>query len=202
MRRQIPKISIAKGNTKLGGVPNISLPPIKACGNCQGCKKTCYALRAWRMYKQTRAAWSRNHKIALTNPNEYFTQINNFITRTEPRFFRWHVSGDILDQHYLDEMKVIAELHPDTKFLCFTKMYSLNYSLLPTNLKIVFSAWPGVSLGNRSTWFLHMPIAWMYDADNIDARIPKTAKECPGNCETCNACWHLNPGESVVFHKH
>ena len=38
----ISSVKISNGNAKLGKIPNISLPPIKACGNCEECKKDCY----------------------------------------------------------------------------------------------------------------------------------------------------------------
>jgi len=195
------KVQIAEGNSKLGpSIPCISLPPIKACGNCSKCKSSCYALKAWRMYKQTRAAWRRNFTLVTKHRADYFAQVNNYVTRKEPKFFRWHVSGDILDQNYLEGMKIIAEAHPNTVFLCFTKMFFLNYLRTPSNLKIVFSAWPGLVMPTAARTC--MPIAYMHDAENIDSRIPADARQCPGNCESCGMCWSLKPGESVVFHKH
>ena len=63
-------MAISSGNSKLGNIPNISLTPIKACGNCSACSADCYALKAYRMYKGTKASWdafftaTKNAKVA------------------------------------------------------------------------------------------------------------------------------------------
>jgi len=40
------KVKISIGNTKMGKIPSVSLPPIKSCGNCKDCASKCYANRA------------------------------------------------------------------------------------------------------------------------------------------------------------
>lgn len=191
------KVHIAGGNAKLGRIPNISLPPIKSCGNCSGCKKECYALKAWKMYQNTRRAWNENFRLVREDPAAYFDQIDAWIAKHHPRLFRWHVSGDIPCQGYLEGMKMIAEHNPDTRFLAFTKMYDLDYSDLPENLSIVLSGWPGMELRNPH----HLHVAWMQDG--TEDRIPKNALECTGHCDHCGMCWALKEiDRDVFFYKH
>lgn len=188
-------MSVSKGNQKLGAVPNVSLPPVKACGNCKHCKHDCYALKSYRMYPSVRQSWDNNLSLARQKPTAYFGMVREFLAKRSPRFFRWHVSGDILHQTYLENMCKIAREFPETAFLAFTKMHMLDYSDLPDNLTIVFSAWPGMPVGEG------MPIAWMQDG--TETRVPDNALECPGNCESCGMCFNLKSiGRDVVFHKH
>lgn len=192
-------ISIAKGNTKMGRVPSISLPPIKACSRCAAkyCGKACYAMKAYRMYKQTKAAYDRNYEVARTDPNEYFRQVEAFLARVKPSFFRFHVSGDFLDQDYVNRAYVLARKFPEIKFLAFTKRFELSFAGRPENFTIVFSAWPGMHMRRRAG----IQVAWMQDG--TETRVPANALECPGNCETCAMCWNLSTiKRDVVFNKH
>ena len=193
------KCAISNGNSKLGAIPNISLIPGRDCGDVP-CKRECYALKAWKQYRETRAAWTHNSKLAHGNPDRYFAQLSDYLTRKSPAWFRWHVAGDILDQSYLDSMKSIAMQFPGTRFLAFTKRQDLYYSDLPSNLAIVFSMWPGWGSEEKAR-SSGLPIAWMQDS--TEGRVPANAIECPGSCENCAMCWNLKRiGRDVVFDKH
>ena len=187
---------ISDGNIKLGDIPNVSMAPVRACGNCAACARTCYALKAYRMYKNTRAAWDHNLNAARTSQKAYFSDISAYIYDKKPRFFRWHVAGDILNQSYLNNMYALARTYPRTKFLAFTKMFKLKYKKRPKNLTIVFSIYPSMNLP-RKKW----PRAWMQDGS--EKRIPYNAIECGGDCEFCGKCWDLAKlKRDVYFHKH
>lgn len=189
-------MSVSKGNTK---VPygNVSLPPIKSCGNCKGCRTKCYALKSYRMYPSVRKSWDENLTLARQKPSEYFNMVRDYLAKKPHRFFRWHVSGDILNQRYLGEMFRIALEFPNVRFLAFTKMYHLDYTDKPANITIVFSAWPGQPIENK--W--NFPVSWVQDG--TETRIPDNAMECPGNCGNCGACWELPKlGRDVFFHIH
>ena len=188
---------ISSGNAKLGKhFPNVSLPPIKACHNCKECKTDCYALKSYRMYKTVKNAWENNYLVATQDREKYFTDIAAYVAKKQPRFFRWHVAGDILDQSYLDSMLAIAEANPAVKFLCFTKMYDLDFSNIPENLSIIISAWPGKPFTNKFS----LPVAFMQDGN--EDRV-KDALECFGDCEHCGICFSLKTVQkNVVFYKH
>lgn len=189
-------MKISKGNSKLGKIPNISMTPIRSCGNCASCRKDCYALKAYRQYPATRKAWDHNYRQAVNDRATYFAGIKEYLTAKAPKFFRWHVSGDILDQNYLAHMERTAYLFPGTRFLVFTKMHGLNYSKAPDNLRIRFSMWPGMDcIGSGPGGAMR---AWMQDG--TETRIPKGAVKCPGNCENCKACF--NSKRDVYFNKH
>jgi ferredoxin len=194
--KKIGLVTIADGNSKLGVLPAISLIPGRDCGNCEVCIKSCYALKAWRQYPGTRAAWERNSTAARDHRQQYFTDIGAYLTKYRPAYFRWHVAGDILDQDYFERMMRLARQHPATRFLAFTKMYGLDFRGRPRNLTIVLSMWPGLRNPTKS-----LPRAWYQDG--TETRVPESAIHCPGNCETCGMCWDLpRIGRDVVFFRH
>ena len=65
-------MAISRGNSKLGKVPNISLPPVKSCGNCKQCAPDCYALKSYKQYKNVRASWDYNFDLYKSEPGRYF----------------------------------------------------------------------------------------------------------------------------------
>lgn len=145
--------------------------------------------------------------MASAHRPEYFAQIMSAIERRKPALFRWHVAGDIPDFDYLDQMVAAAICAPDTKFLCFTKKYDLLKlapkklgGMLPRNLSIVASAWPGVKMPVAVS--RRFPVAWMRDPKDPDPRIPKGTHECDGGCDRCGLCWNLPAGESICFNRH
>lgn len=193
------KVSISKGNTKLGKVANISLTPVKGCGKDIPCKKDCYALKSL-IYPNVQNAWGNNLLYAMTARDWYFNQVDRFLSTYKGKFFRWHVAGDILDQDYYCSMLDIASKYPSVKFLAFTKQYDIVNSIgadIPRNLTIIFSAWPGFAMDNP----FEFPVAFMQDG--AETRLDGTELLCPGNCENCGMCWTLpSIGKNVVFDKH
>lgn len=197
---------LSPGNIKLGKMPNVSLPPIVSCNGCgEYCGTKCYSMKAYRMHPAVREKWDKNLELAKTDIKGYFSHIFDEILRKRkmPKFFRWHTSGDILSVEYLKGMIIIANALPSTKFLCFTKQYALvneainNGEEIPDNLQLIFSAWPGLSMQNP----FNFKVAWMQDG--TETRVPESAFECPGSCETCSACFSLSKiGKDVVFELH
>jgi hypothetical protein len=153
------------------------------------------------MYPSVRNAWRHNSNLAHHDRESYFDGVRYYLLKKQPKFFRWHIAGDILDQAYLDTVKSIAIEYPNTKFLAFTKRYEFDYSHLPSNLSIIFSAWVEKELPEVLPDDVR--IAWVRDEHHLDSRIPDDAIECPGHCESCGMCWNLKKvGHDVVFDKH
>jgi len=204
------KVKISLGNTKMGKIPSVSLPPIKSCGNCALCSKKCYAMKAYRMFKQTKAAYDNNYEMAMNGRAKYFWDIEHYLAHKNPQYFRWHVSGDILDLSYLFEMNRIAEEYPKTKFLCFTKMYDLVDSFLYTrkfakNLHMFISLWEDYdiyenSYGVRQYSNLHTlsTARAVYKKDLYKYQ----GFKCEGNCSECGFCFEALNGSSVIFKMH
>ena len=196
------KVSISKGNSKMGFIPSVSLPPIITCAQGCTCAKKCYAAKLCRIYANTRKAYARNLDILKNDMDNYFIQVKAAAMVT--KYFRFHVSGDIPDMNYLDRMVKLAQELPGTTFLAFTKQYNfvnnfLEYAQIPDNLKIIFSAWPGMEMKNQH----NLPVAHVIFKGSEPA---DDWKICGGNCSECACrgvgCWELKKGEHIAFYEH
>lgn len=198
------KICITPGNSKIGHVLNVSLLPIFTClTNCQYCKFWCYDIKACLQYLNVLKARARNTVLLWCNRDSYFQQIENKLSHRRKNFyFRWHVSGDIIDKKYFCRMVDIANKYPNFTFWTYTKQYAIinaycdeyGKDSIPGNLSVMFSEWDGIKLVNP----YNFPV--FHVVDDI-----KTAKTyiCPGNCEVCLKNRRGCPfNESATVQKH
>ena len=197
------KISISKGNTKMGLIPSVSLPPVVTCVKGCPCAKKCYAAKLCRIYPSVRKAYQNNLDILNDNWREYWRQVRDAVKMS--RFFRFHVSGDIPNAGYFKEMVITACANPNTEILAFTKRYDIvnNYinivGGLPKNLHVIFSDWDGMTLNNPH----NLPVAHVI----FKGSEPRDEwKICGGNCSECACrgvgCWELKRGEHIAFYEH
>lgn len=147
----MPAVSISLGNSKMGNIPSVSLPPVTTCPAGAPCAKLCYAARMCRQRPNVAAAYQRNLDAYKEDPRSYFLQISAAMAVS--RFFRFHVAGDIPDYEYLAGMVDVCRQNPHCKALCFTKRYSLvnvfaSDNCMPENLQIVFSEWGDAPIEN------------------------------------------------------
>ncbi len=194
-------LTISKGNSKIGAVPNISLTPGVSCQPGVPCfYDGCYAMKSYRMYPNVRKAWDDNLELWKTNPGRFATKLAFYLQDKSPERFRYHVGGDVPDQDYVDMMNVMAWNFPKTSFLAFTKKYDLDFTGLPPNLTIVLSAWPSLAFPFAKAGDL--PRAWL--AEDPRAPLSEVHIRCQQHCGKCNyQCWHgLGKGMNVVFDKH
>ena len=184
------KLCISKGNKKIGRVMNVSLPPILSCANCAECMFYCYDIKACLQYPNTVIdARIRNFVILIKDRKEYFNRIEKAISRRRKnKYFRWHVSGDIIDLNYLENMIAIARRHPDFTFWTYTKNYKVvnayckkyGKDSIPANLSIMFSEWTGLKMENPYHFaeFRFVPKATEKKPNGF---------YCLGNCDLCKA---------------
>jgi hypothetical protein len=197
------KITISKGNRKMGAIPSVSLPPITTCAPGCKCAGKYYAAKLCRIYKNVRESYQRNYDLLNSNASSYFQQVNEYCKMQ--RFFRWHVSGDIVGGAYLINMVSVAENNPHCEFLAFTKQYQLvndyldSFGKFPRNLHIIFSEWPEMEMDNPH----NLPVAHVIFKGQEPAQ---DWKVCGGNCAECACagigCWELKAGEHISFYEH
>lgn len=203
------QVKISTTNAKLGAkIPSVNLPAGLTCRADAPCQKGCYAKKGNWLYKNVQASLLNNLKIYNQSPKEYFDSIIEQLGGDDIvyKFFRWHSSGDIINNEYLLGVIRVAESLPETKFLCFTKKFWLvnNYlkegNKIPENLHIVFSAWDNTfEVPNP----YNLPVTYVdFKNKERNADIPEYAIPCIGDCQHCKSCWSLQPGQSVVFHQH
>ena len=202
-------IHISGGNMKLGAIMNISLPPVSTCHNCSSCKSYCYAVRSYNRLPDTAKAWNDNYLLFLTDPVSYFEQISDAVKLQ--RFFRWHVSGDIVNGAYFAGMIRVALENPKVEFLAFTKAYQIVNAaiaagaVIPSNLHLLFSASPGVEMPNP----YNIPECHINFADpalNTYCGGAEFEYHCGGNCTECAVngcgCFFLKPGDVTIIDQH
>ena len=203
------KIHISGGNMKLGAIMNISLPPVVTCHNCSSCKHYCYAVRSYNRLPDTANAWNENYLLFITDPDRYFSEISAAVKLQ--RFFRWHVSGDIVNGLYLAGMIRVALENPKVEFLAFTKAYQIVNAaiaagaVIPSNLHLLFSAAPGVDMPNP----YKLPECHINFADpslNTYCGGAEFVYHCGGNCTDCAVngcgCFFLKPGDVTIIDQH
>lgn len=191
------RLKISKGNTKLGGIPNLNLPPVITCPTGTPCTKDCYALKAWKQYPNVRSAWSSNLEFYNENRDEYFNDLLVYVVENKPKLIRIHSAGDMPDEAYWFALRNMAAMTPNTQYLVFTKRYNFNYEYIHPNISLVLSIWPGLALPNNKD----LPWAWLYE----DERRPDDTYYflCPGSCADCSVCWNkLSADVHVCFKKH
>lgn len=195
-------ISVSSGNSKMGYIPSVSLPPVATCAAGCACAKKCYAAKLCKLRPTVRNAYSRNLDILTRDPESYFLQVK--AAAIVSKYFRFHVSGDIPTPEYFIQMVKMAHELPGTTFLAFTKQYNivnayLENATIPENLKIIFSAWPGMPMENPH----NLPVANVI----FKGQEPNDNwKTCGGNCTECACrgvgCWELKKGETIAFYEH
>lgn len=198
-------VHISEGNRKVGQIPSFSLTPGRSC-SAEACKtclcEGCYALKAYRMYKQTHTAYDDNTAAVLGDlAGVEAALMRYFGGMTAPRFFRVHVAGDFITREYAAMWARIAAANPHTRFLAFTKQWAMVRGIdMPDNLQVVLSAWPGTEIPADLRGLY--PVAWLIGRDDPDS-VPDNTLLCPGDCEHCGMCWTLGRAHmDVAFYKH
>ena len=196
-------VSISKGNSKMGAIPSVSLPACITCNPDAPCFKLCYAAKITRLYKTVKTAYENNLNILKENPIEYWQQVKQAARMA--RYFRYHVSGDIPDLEYFNNMVVLAQELPHTQFLAFTQQFDIvnlflvNGGVIPSNLKIIFSNW--------GEWKCFNPFNLPECEIILKGSQPaENWKICGGNCTECACrgigCWELKNGETISIYQH
>lgn len=205
----VKRVSISPGNTKMGAIPSVSLPPVKTCCDGCPCAAKCYAAKICRLRPSVRNAYENNLSILLADPSEYWNQVRNAVKMA--RYFRFHVSGDIADDLYFYDVVLTAKENPHCEILAFTKQYEIvnryldgHGGKLPKNLHIIFSLWdPAWNVRVQNPYDL--PTSAVIFKDQPE-KAAEYSKICPGNCAECAArgvgCWELKKGETIAFYEH
>ena len=200
---KVNTVSISKGNIKMGAVPSVSTLPFITCpGRCKGtCGAECYAAKIANLRTSVLVSYARNTALAMLKPELYWAGIDYAIKGT--RFFRFHVSGDIMNADYFRKMVDAARNNPHCQILTFTKRYEIVNAWiaenggLPENLHILFSGWENLQPENP----YKLPETNVYDTEPREEWLL-----CGGNCFECGCrgvgCWQARTGETIAFRKH
>ena len=115
---------IQPGNTKLGHVPNFSLPAETTCpGRTELCVKHCYARKGHFRQFNVRLAHANNYDLSLKS---YFAK--NMIAEIAQlgiSVLRMHVGGDFYSAPYIRKWIKIAKACPSTTFFAYTHSWTV-----------------------------------------------------------------------------
>jgi hypothetical protein len=198
------KISISPGNIKMGNIPSVSLPPHLSCITALKCYyDRCYAQRMVIFRPNIGKAWHRNYLLYATSPYAYKELLKDSIRTMQsngaPKYFRWHVGGDIVNVDYWNMMCSVANEMDDTRFLVLTKKYYISerFKYKPENLSVLISLWPNEARPIQnyidSIWkgirdIRNQKIAWLEDDPRIRSEAFNPFR-CYGSCVHCKQCW-------------
>ena len=111
---ELRNVTISNANSKMGAVASVSLLPFLSCpGRCAGtCGAKCYAAKLANLRPAVLKSYAKNQALAMYAPEIYWSQVNAAVMAV--RFFRFHVSGDILNADYFAHMVEIARNNSKT----------------------------------------------------------------------------------------
>lgn len=202
---EITTVTISNANSKMGNVASVSLLPYLSCpARCAGtCGAKCYAAKLANLRPSVLQSYAKNQALAMYRPDLFWAQVNVAVMAV--RFFRFHVSGDILNADYFNHMVEVARNNERTEILVFTKRYEIANAWidengeLPANLHILFSGWQNLKPENPNA----LPETNVFADEN---EINDNWKICGGNCFNCACrgvgCWQAGKGETVAFKLH
>ena len=201
------KLTISRGNMKLGNIPNLSFTPIRSCKPGCLCAKICYAMKSYLQFDCVRKSWDGNLALFTGDRHEFKRQLQEWLKKHKPRYFRYLVGGDAPTAKFFALIMDTAWKFPETRFMCYTKRWDLLGQYMnedpntvpPGNLNVLLSRWPG-DIAPPESLRSQFVETWMLDPKNPDPRIP-VGRHCPGSCKTCKLCWRAK-NLPVLFTRH
>ena len=113
---------ISNGNTKIGAIPNFSLPAIKTCpGQTDFCAVFCYGLRGHFTHHSRQAMLERNYQRSLQD--HFASRMIRSIQDNASKVFRIHVVGDFYTPEYIQKWTMIVDALPSVTFYAYTRSW-------------------------------------------------------------------------------
>lgn len=195
---------LANNNHKLKGMLVYSHTPIQGCLDCKSCKDTCYSVKAYRQYKDTRAAWDRHLDMALNNIPLMEELLDKQLSKTKTYTVRVHSSGDFVSQDYLNMWGRVAKKYPHINFYTYTKSrHRFDFAPLDnlSNFNVLDSMVKGKfrNYGNRQ---YVDNLVEKHGCKLCPATVDKNVKCGEGNKEGITYCDYCVKGKNVVFLQH
>ncbi len=193
------QLKISFGNKKLPKSMMIfNLPAIITCPlKTPLCSKSCYALKAERLYPATLPA--RQHNLALVRKGLFKQLMIEAIAENYKKIniIRLHESGDFYSQSYLNDWFVVAREYPELTFYAYTKSFHLTFKAKPANFVLIASL-DDTTDKKRQNKFLRQARYF----DNMFIIVNKKTKAtCKADCNRCNICW-TKKGLGITVNKH
>ena len=159
MIKQLLKFS--PGNSKLIGIPSISLLAGWSCPHAKDCftkvdlqtgkiidgpqqKFRCFSASQENLFPNVRKQREYNFGVlrSLRSPQEMADLIQDSLPNPKKKIIRLHVSGDFFNQKYFDAWLIVARQNPGLLFYAYTKSIQFwvnRLNEIPENLKLTAS---------------------------------------------------------------
>lgn len=200
------RLSISKGNTKMGSIASLSFPAYKSCAPNLPCYKLCYAAKISKLRKTVREAYERNWDLYQNEPETFWRELEAAVMTS--RVFRFFVSGDLPNVEFFAKICEIMTKNPHCQAFEFTKRYSFvneyiaNGGVIPENLHIIFSGWQGLKMDNP----YELPECHVIYKDGSTTAHDGKTFLCSNNCSDCflcgKNCFNLKKGEQILIKQH
>lgn len=205
------KLTLSKGNSKIGHVINFSLPSKITCpGKTEWCDKHCYAARIERMYPNVKKAWAENFEIAKSD--NFVKEMTEALKKIPKKYtvIRIHVSGDFFNEKYIRDWIEVIKAHPNLSFYAYTKAWRVPKMLdaledLTNLLNMTLFASTDISTKSGvGPIFMREAFA----GDNKPIMKDRTFTKCPaqGNiaktCDQCKLCSKASSAVNIFFKTH
>lgn len=199
------------GNHKLGS--NVAIFDLPSIVTCKYKCKDCYALKAERMYKNTRVMRAFHYEIILqalndVNKREYLINYINIELRKHSLTYklpvvRIHASGDLFSKEYMQLWLDIIQQNKDIQFYTYTKQLDNKtidyYNNMYSNFNIVKSLIDDKYKNYGDLDYIY-GLAKSLEANKKDYAICmygiKDGHQCMGNCTACLRC------SNILFKQH
>lgn len=212
----VNKITLSKGNKKLGRIINFSIPPLTTCNKkTKLCTKFCYALKSYKQYPNVRTAWDGNYEASLQD--DFVTLFNKELVRWTKKGFltiRFHVSGDVYSLEYLDKLTSLVISNPNVTFYMYTKQWrDPDYLEGLEFMHALPNATVFASTDKETRDSREVPPSYLREAyvQPKDEKRSTSLIQCPQqtdrveSCEKCGLCFkpfHKKHGRGVNFIEH
>ena len=161
-----------------------------------------------RARKRSKKLLSRDEKGRFKTPTKE-ERVKHELLLRRGHIFRWHWAGDILNLEHAKAIKIIADLHPETKFWIYTRTWWATGVMRDTeNLHVYLSVdaensqimrkakenFPWVKLAFMTPEKLNLPQTVTCPATNGKL-------ETEGACQACTICYNTDKNVEFLIHK-
>lgn len=197
-------IKITEGNKKLKGDGKsefliFDLPAVTTCpASTPMCRQKCYAMKAQRMYKATRAMRDENYHEAqkidfIPNMIQAIQdKLNRKKYQNKTVYFRIHSSGDFFNIFYFTDWLTIINNFPQVNFTAYTKsLHDVKFFAheLPTNFKLFYSVFPDTNPEYIAiAKHYNLPIFYAVQAGEYN-QLQENNVKCEMDCKICKNCY-------------
>lgn len=223
-------VTISKGNTKMGNIPNFNtLPgnkPLRmkdgmlltningTCGkHCGECFHDCYAVRFIKVHHNVCVkSYAANTIIMRHNPDKLRNALKEYCNKNIVKYFRFHTSGELESVEQFQLYCDIAKDNGDVIFYIYTKAFDILEDwlevnrVLPKNMVVNLSQWND-NLRFVSDRLKQQCNIFAYDDGEMDLSymkhcpaVDKNGRETGITCAECRRCMKRGNVTAVYAH--